>query len=536
MTGVTRLGFLSTLVRWLPLLILGPLLAALVGYLVAQMIPPTYQASATVDANASASASTEDLQVAQQLARSYVETIRARPILEEAATNAGINLPYATLADRVRVQNVRDTQLLRVTVEDSDPEAAARLANAIVDVFNAHEQQARAQHFDTSRQNLVQIIGTQRLDLDARTAQIDALRAQPASPERDAQLANLMSAVAPLQATYGATLQSYQQVLLNEATRGGGVTIVEPAVTPTSAIRPSKTLAVGLAAVGGLLVVVLVIFAAEYLDDRVLEPRAAYAATDAQAIGAIPLQRGDPQEAELARAQSFRLLTRKLVAATNDDLPRTLLITSAQQGEGKTTVVTNLGARLAEMGKRVLLVDADLRNPGLMRAFNLPNQRGLAGLLSGQHDDARDLVQSTQTHGLDVLVAGQAAGDPSALLASWRFDEQMAQLMARYDVTIIDTPSLSEPDPALIAGRVDAVLLVIDSIRLRGTQARRAATTVRESGGIVLGVILNYVAGGERLNKMRSAITNQETEAALRATDTPLKRPVVSTPRTGEHA
>ena len=133
------------------------------------MIPPSYQAGATVDVNAgSASATPDDLQVAQQLARSYVETIRARPILEEAATNAGINLPYGTLLDRLRVQNVRDTQLLRVTVEDRDPEAAARLANAIVDVFNAHEQRARAQRFDSSRQNLLQIIGTQRLDLDAR--------------------------------------------------------------------------------------------------------------------------------------------------------------------------------------------------------------------------------------------------------------------------------------------------------------------------------------------------------------------------------
>src|SRR5690242_14512626 len=97
MTGATRSGFISTLTRWLPLLILGPLLAALIGYLVAQMIPPTYQAGVTVDANAgSSSATPQDLQVAQQLARSYVETIRARPILEEAAANAGISLPYAT--------------------------------------------------------------------------------------------------------------------------------------------------------------------------------------------------------------------------------------------------------------------------------------------------------------------------------------------------------------------------------------------------------------------------------------------------------
>ena len=175
------------------------------------------------------------------------------------------------------------------------------------------------------------------------------------------------------------------------------------------------------------------------------------------------------------------------------------------------------------MGKRVLVVDADLRTPTLMGAFNVPNQRGLTNLLSGQHDNPRDLVQPTRTHGLDILVAGRPVSDPTALLASWRFDEQIAQSAANYDMTIIDTSALSETDPALIAGRVDAVLLVIDSVRMRGAQARKAATTLRESGRILLGVILNNVASGERLNRMRSAITSQEHDAPARATGSPLK-------------
>jgi capsular exopolysaccharide synthesis family protein len=355
------------------------------------------------------------------------------------------------------------------------------------------------------------------------------------SPERDAQLANLTSALAPVQAAYGATLQSYQQLLLNQATHAGGVTVVERAVAPTAAIRPSRSLAVGLAALAGLLIVVVIIATAEYLDDRILDPRAAMAATDAAALGAIPLGRGNPNEVELTRAQSFRFLTRKIVAATNGDLPRTLLITSAERGEGKTTAVANLGARMAETGKRVLLVDADLRNPTLMRAFNVSNQRGLANVLGGEHDDARELVQQTRTNGLDILVAGRPPTDPSGLLASWRFDEQIAQLATAYDITIIDTTPLSDGDPALIAGRVDAVLLVIDSVRIRGAQARKAAATLRESGAILLGVILNNVAG-ERLNKMRSIITNQEHEAPTRATENPLTRATVPAPGPGENA
>jgi capsular exopolysaccharide synthesis family protein len=438
--------------------------------------------------------------------------------------------------DRVKVQNVRDTQLLRVTVEDADANAAARLANAVVDVFNAHEQQAQTQHFEASRQSLVQLIASQRQDVDARTAQLDALRAQPASPDRDAQIANLTSVLAPVQATYGATLQSYQQLLLNQATHAGGVTVVEPAAVPTTAIRPSRGMVVGLAALAGLLVVVLIIGAVEYLDDRVLDPRTAMAATDAAALGAIPIGRGNPNEVELTRAQSFRLLTRKLVAATNGDLPRTLLITSAQPGEGKSTTVANLGARIAETGKRVLLVDADLRHPTLMKTFNVPNQRGLVTVLSGEHDDARELIQQTRTHGLDVLVAGRPPTDPSGLLASWRFDEQIAQLAAAYDITILDSTPVSEGDASLIAGRVDAVMLVIDSARVRGAQARRAAATLRESGAIILGVILNNVPGGEHLNKMRSVITNQEHEAPTRPTESPLPRSAVPAPGPGENA
>ena len=119
------------------------------------------------------------------------------------------------------------------------------------------------------------------------------------------------------------------------------------------------------------------------------------------------------------------------------------------------------------------------QNPGLMGAFNCQTSVALQPVERSTRLDA-DLVQPTRTHGLDILVAGPASVDPSALLASWRFDEQMAQLTANTTHYRRRHPSLSEPDPALIAGRVDAVLLVIDSIRLRGAQARRAATNVRE--------------------------------------------------------
>jgi capsular exopolysaccharide synthesis family protein len=140
---------------------------------------------------------------------------------------------------------------------------------------------------------------------------------------------------------------------------------------------------------------------------------------------------------------------------------RVLVFTSAQPGEGKSTIAANLAVELARAGKAVALVDADLRLPTIHQIFDLPNDQGLSGVLRG--DVSLDAaVRPLPSHGIQVLTAGQQVGDPAELLGSDRMAELLAELERRFDLVLVDTPSLlAVADGAMLLPAADELLLVI---------------------------------------------------------------------------
>ncbi|HEX6513736.1 MAG TPA: CpsD/CapB family tyrosine-protein kinase, partial [Chloroflexota bacterium] len=171
---------------------------------------------------------------------------------------------------------------------------------------------------------------------------------------------------------------------------------------------------------------------------------------------------------------------------------RTLLVTSAVPGEGKTTVASSLAIMLAGEGKRVILADLDLRRPGVHQQFKLDNYRGLTNLLV--QDDALlgEYLLATPFPGLRVLPAGPLPPNPAELIASERMDALLATLAAEADMLVIDSsPVLAVTDPVILASRVDATLLVVNVERTHMRQLRTLSETISTAGGRVLGVALN---------------------------------------------
>lgn len=169
---------------------------------------------------------------------------------------------------------------------------------------------------------------------------------------------------------------------------------------------------------------------------------------------------------------------------------RTLLVSSSQPGEGKTTVSVNLAITLAQQGHRVLLVDADLRRPCVHRALGLRNIRGLSGYLTGVTDWAPCILPGLIS-GLDVLPAGQPPINPVALLSSGRVRTLIDQALEEYDHIIIDSPALmlNLADARILSGMVDGTILVIRS----GLTPREFVRRVRSQLGNVVGVVLNSI-------------------------------------------
>jgi tyrosine-protein kinase len=502
------LGFLK---RWWLLLLLGPLVAGAAGYLVLGRVAPVYQANTTLLVTRGATSDNpvaDDPAGAESLARTYAEALKTRPVLEQAAQRAGRAYVLRELQQVVNVRTVTGTQLLRLTVDDPDPVYAAELANAVVAVFAEHNLEMQAGRFASSRQNLEQLVTTLRGELDTRSAQLQQQRAT--LPAGDPQLARLESDIAQLQGTYSDSVRAYESLRVAEARGLNGLTVVEPAIPPLEPIRPNKVQVLALAILAGVLIAAGIARAIDYLDDGLGSRERLALATGLRALGLIPrwkvgangevATQATDQAADISTrraAEGYRLLFSTLMLAHSDDdqPPRTLMVTSAAMDEGKSVTAANLAAVLAETGRRVILVDADLHRPSQMRRFGLRNRGGLSTLLINPRVAPGSQLRATRIGGLRVLTAGPVPPVVSALFTSGRLVARLNELRELCDVLVVDTPPvLAQPDAALLGPHVDGVLFVVDAQRSRGRQVRRALEQLNAAGATVFGAALNRVS------------------------------------------
>jgi capsular exopolysaccharide synthesis family protein len=195
------------------------------------------------------------------------------------------------------------------------------------------------------------------------------------------------------------------------------------------------------------------------------------------------------------RAEALRQLRTNLRFVDVDQPTRAMAITSACPGEGKSTTACNLAIVLAEAGKRVVLVDADLRRPRLAEYLDLEGAIGLTNVLAGQIR-VETALQHWGSTGVFVLASGSIPPNPSELLGSRNMADLVAALSAAFDVVIIDTPPLLPvTDAAVLATAVDGTLLVTRHGHTTTSQARQAAEALRAVEGRVLGTVLNMVPG-----------------------------------------
>ena len=196
-------------------------------------------------------------------------------------------------------------------------------------------------------------------------------------------------------------------------------------------------------------------------------------------------------------AETFRsALTSILLSAGTRSARQVLVLTSANPGDGKTTTVSNLGAMWARMGKRVLIIDADLRRPRLHEMFGMPNDAGLSQLLMfpGTLGDSQlaEYLHPTEVPGLSLLPAGPGGGQALDLLSSPRMGEIVESLRGKFDGVLIDTPPMLHISDARLVGRLtDGVILVIRAGKTRWDEAMSAAGRFNEDGTELLGTILN---------------------------------------------
>ena len=195
-----------------------------------------------------------------------------------------------------------------------------------------------------------------------------------------------------------------------------------------------------------------------------------------------------------AAAEAFRGLRTSLQFL--GDKAQMFVVTSAGPGEGKSTTAANLAIAMAGVGKRVLLVDADLRRPSLHQMFGLGRVHGLSHVLVGQAGD--EAIQEAEPEGLHVLTSGPVPPNPAELLDQAGLDACLARWRQRYDHIIVDSPPvLAVTDPVILARKVKRALVVVRAATTRDRSLQHACSLLREAGAEVLGTAFNDLPQGK---------------------------------------
>jgi capsular exopolysaccharide synthesis family protein len=320
------------------------------------------------------------------------------------------------------------------------------------------------------------------------------------------------------QQLYASLLKRLKDATVSAGLRATNIHVVDEALPPIDPVRPKKLRSVLVGLAVGLLLGVTLAFVQEALDSSIKTVEDAERAVGLPSLAVIPVLnssrrpgRGLPKLpyvgaveppvalAVLKRssshlAESYRTLCTAVLFSTAPRPPQVLLVTSPQPNEGKTCTSLNLAAALAQRGGRVLIVDSDLRKPGISKAFDLPaNAAGVTGILTSAYglDDA---LQRVDDPNLWVLPSGPLPPNPAELLCSLSMEGILRAARERFDHVILDSPPvLMVTDPTVLSTLVDGVLLVVAGGETTRGALVRSYRTLKIGGARILGLVMNKV-------------------------------------------
>ncbi len=494
--------------------ILGVLVAAGLSYLAT----PMYRSSttlrvATVGSNIAGGRT--DITYTDRLMNTYSRIVTGGSAAGQIRQDLSL-----TERPQISVELIPNTELMRISAEASDPAVAQRVANDAAQILIDRSRELYA----GDNQTTIDILARQ---LEQTEGELADLRAQYEVMllDADSDAAKLNAAsqnIALKERTYTTLLDEYEAVRLDEAVRTNAVSVVEPAFLPSTPSKPRTELNIVLGLLVGLFSGVALALLRENLDTKLYTPTQIEAITKTPAIGRIPAAQGQPGLVSLSgisngfqpQVEAFRRLRINLLSFVPDGQPYALSVTSATEGEGKSTVAANLAISIAKSGRSVALVDCDMNDPAVHQLFGVPNDRGLTNFLTKQVG-VGGVLQETVLSNLQVVTSGagmlEPAGIPGApqlspaalterlrhgseLLGSGQMRELLLQLKEQYDIIVLDTPALSTvTDAAVLVPLVDHVLLVVAQSQADRESVRQAREQLEVMNVRSVGVVVNRV-------------------------------------------
>ncbi|MGA2488612.1 MAG: polysaccharide biosynthesis tyrosine autokinase [Anaerolineales bacterium] len=488
--------YATLLWKWAWLLILSALLAGGVAYWVARHQTPVYQATALVLVDSAPDSQTltySELTTSQQLASTYAREMITTPLLDEVAKR----LKLAAFPDTasVDVEPIQNTQLMTVTIQDTDRMRVALLASTLVQVFSDQLQADNEARYAGSKKGLEEQLANLDKLIQGTTSQLDTLSAGDQNRQNQ-----LQTALTGYRQSYSYVLQSYQNVLLAEAQSSSGIILRQPPVTPDTPVKPTPIKNTILATLLGLLLALGAVLLIDLLDNTIRNPEEITRRWGVPVLGTIISHAHAEnslitfQQPRSPITEAFRSLRTNLNYASFDRSSPTILITSPSPEDGKTTVAANLANVIAQGGRKVVVVDADMRRPRIHKVFQMSNRAGLSDQFIHPEDRFNGSLKQSKVTGLQVLTSGNVPPNPAELLGSEKMIQILKQLSNHSDMTILDAPPLlTVTDALVLAPLVDGVILVVKPSLTKRAALKNAFGQMQQVKANVIGVVLNDV-------------------------------------------
>jgi capsular exopolysaccharide synthesis family protein len=485
--------------KWL---IIGvAVLFGLIGAFYAKSQPRRYATSAEIELPAPAEGSGVTPKALDQDVRTQQQVIKSQVVADRAAIKLGPRSDARKIMRQLKVTAPVDSRVIILRFVDDTAEKAAAGANAFAEAYiELRTEQAQAEVAQ-------KVIGQQATvdDLITRRAAADT-EASIALNEsiEDNTPANIQKSAAATRRAedLNREVSEAQQVINTlKATPINGGTVISKAAEPRAPINPGPTRTGMLGFLAGLVVGVGAAFLRDRLDAQVRDTGDIETTLGVSSLGNVPMfsdryrSRANAlvtvHAPDSAEADAFRRLRASVLIAAIDRGTQVLAVTSANPGEGKSTVAANLAVSLAQAGRSVVIISADVRRPALDELFDQRGAAGLGDILEGRAD-LDDVLITMGEAGLALITSGKIDTNPTDLLQAPRMEQMLEVLRDRYELVIIDTPPvLAVADTVSLVPVTDGVLMVVGLDDTSSDDVADAENQLRRVGAVVLGAIVN---------------------------------------------
>lgn len=491
--------YIQPILKWWWMLVAAGLVAGVSSFIISLRQPPIYQAHATLmigqtinDPNPAQN----QFYLEQQLAGIYASTAMRQPIRE--ATMKALDL---TWLPEYTVYAPANSQLIEIWVNDTNPvraqAVAAELANQLIlrsPTTNQSDNQTRQEFIQNQLSDLQSQIKETQAEIEKRNAELGTLNSARQISDKQSEIATLQYKLSLLQNNFATLLSN------TESGAPNSISIVEPAELPTAPIDSNRLLTVALSALIGVSLAAGGAYAIEFFDPTFRTTQEVKKALQTPILGEIVTLSKESEPLRYTElnplspvADSFRLVKNSLEGIDLGNSLRYIQVISAEASDGKTMVAMNLAITIAKSGKRVLLVDVDLRKTSLTQRLNLQDSRGLSNVFLGD-GELSTVITSSSVENLRLLTAGTNLDDTSNWFTSNRMHMLLNDLEKYADVIIFDGTPAIVPDAMELARKINNVIIVVRVNSSRRDMVKYAKEQLDLANVHIIGAIVNGVS------------------------------------------